>query len=492
MYTIRLFFLAILISISAISCKNGDILLLTIRGEPAVKYEIYAWLDEQKLHNGLPIEQLPTTDPLAIHIANAGSLRITMYGLSANGCRSSRGELTSAFSPSGLFPSQAEITLIPVVPHQCPLQVTVSGDGSVRSHPQDLICPSGRCTWYFPEPTPVALEATTGPTAYTTTFESMQPGCQGRSGCGFTLDRKTEVQVRFIKKVCTTPGWCVTPNLPTAVGNKNLRTIWGANPNNIWVAGEGGLILHYDGSSWSSAASPTTDNISALWGNAKKGFYGATAKSNLLGMQDSQWQILPESGQLTSQPLLALWGNDDGVLATGQVGSFLRHDGSKWTLLPSDSRLRTTTPNALWGSASNDVWAVGAGGLLAHFDGITWAPHAQSEQLTGSTLYGLTGSGPQDIWAVGTGGSRLHYDGIQWTKSPADGVAETLYAGWSISRTNAWAVGSNGTILQFNGAAWQKVASPVGAGSFLAALWGDNEWELWAVGNTGVLLTYQP
>lgn len=41
----------------------------------------------------------------------------------------------------------------------------------------------------------------------------------------------------------------------------NLRSIWGTAENDIWAVGTGGVILHYDGTSWTQKTSPAQGSV---------------------------------------------------------------------------------------------------------------------------------------------------------------------------------------------------------------------------------------
>lgn len=46
------------------------------------------------------------------------------------------------------------------------------------------------------------------------------------------------------------------------------RSIWGSADDDIWAAGFEGTLLHYDGTSWASVESKTTEVLYALSGSA--------------------------------------------------------------------------------------------------------------------------------------------------------------------------------------------------------------------------------
>jgi hypothetical protein len=47
-----------------------------------------------------------------------------------------------------------------------------------------------------------------------------------------------------------------------------LWSIWGSSASNVWAVGDNGAILHYNGTSWSSASSPTLQLLNSVWGTS--------------------------------------------------------------------------------------------------------------------------------------------------------------------------------------------------------------------------------
>ena len=46
----------------------------------------------------------------------------------------------------------------------------------------------------------------------------------------------------------------------------NLIDVWGVGPEDIYVVGFAGTILHYDGSEWTPMETPTESNLEGVWG----------------------------------------------------------------------------------------------------------------------------------------------------------------------------------------------------------------------------------
>jgi hypothetical protein len=140
-----------------------------------------------------------------------------------------------------------------------------------------------------------------------------------------------------------------------------LNDIWGMADTVAYAVGSGGLIVHFDGSSWNEMSSPTNVSLLAVWGSA------ATH-----------------------------------VFAVGYDGTILQCDGENWTLVQSGTGELLYD---VWGSSEGDAFAVGGNGTIVHYNGGRWEPMASP---TANDLYAIWGSAPDDIFAVGKFGTILH------------------------------------------------------------------------------------
>ncbi len=58
------------------------------------------------------------------------------------------------------------------------------------------------------------------------------------------------------------------PFLPAASENLIFKAVWSSSPTDVWVAGELGLVQHFDGTAWSPEASiDLMTNVKDLWGS---------------------------------------------------------------------------------------------------------------------------------------------------------------------------------------------------------------------------------
>jgi len=63
---------------------------------------------------------------------------------------------------------------------------------------------------------------------------------------------------------------------------QNLRQIWGLAADDIYAAGDDGLLLHYDGVSWSPMVSPTNATLRALWGDSSSSVWAGGSSGSLM------------------------------------------------------------------------------------------------------------------------------------------------------------------------------------------------------------------
>jgi hypothetical protein len=62
--------------------------------------------------------------------------------------------------------------------------------------------------------------------------------------------------------------------LEPSVTDRNLRAVWGSSPTDVWAAGDG-VVVHYDGTTWSASYTVTTNRLGGtlsggLWGSSSK------------------------------------------------------------------------------------------------------------------------------------------------------------------------------------------------------------------------------
>lgn len=200
------------------------------------------------------------------------------------------------------------------------------------------------------------------------------------------------------------PGGPFAPVVPPAPAmSSNLSGVCVLPSGDVWIVGQGGLILRHRGGAYAQIASGVSGLLNDVFG---------TAPNNL-------------------------W-------AVGTGGVILRHEvtGDRWMPVTSGVGNNLT---AIWGTSATDMWAVGDGGVILHWDGNSWA---RSTSGTTAGLRGVWGSGPGDVWAVGVGGVAQHFDGAAWSAA-SSGTKNDLTRVWGGDRSTLWVAGAFSTILRY-------------------------------------------
>jgi hypothetical protein len=220
-------------------------------------------------------------------------------------------------------------------------------------------------------------------------------------------------------RVCSVDGFCWEQ--PTPQG-ETLRALWAATPNDVWMVGDGGVVLHDDASGFRA------EHVA------------------------------------TQQDLLAIHGSGpDDVWAVGKGGDVLHFDGQSWSvedlsaLLDASGGAMTGALYGVFAAAKDAVWAVGYSGVAAviiHYDGEHWSNQSLGLQ-SDKPLRAVWGMSPEQLWAVGDGGVIRSFDGTQWNadKSPTNAALLSIHA---LVANDVWAVGAGGTAVRWNGMSWSN------------------------------------
>ena len=69
----------------------------------------------------------------------------------------------------------------------------------------------------------------------------------------------------YASPVVSPDGWQWQNPLPQ--GN-DLHSVWGSSATDVFVVGDAGTVLHYDGSAWSKMNCGTSANLKGVWGTS--------------------------------------------------------------------------------------------------------------------------------------------------------------------------------------------------------------------------------
>lgn len=267
--------------------------------------------------------------------------------------------------------------------------------------------------------------------------------------------------------------WKVVEQVPGI----SLNGIWGSSVSDVFVAGESGLILHFDGLTWTSMDSGVTEQIHDVYGTSESEVFAVGDNGLILTYDGSGWNRIPP---LLLSPLKSVWsGPDNDAFSVTQDGMILESQSpGQWMV----SNYVEGTLRGVWGFSSTDMYAVGDNGLIVHYNGSFLA-----DILSGTTeqLNDVWGSSASNIYAVGANGTILHFDGNAWSALES-GTTATLTGIWGNSDDEVYVAGEGGVLMRYKGGSWYQIQT--GVAEDLNDVWSGRAKEVYVVGADGSIL----
>jgi hypothetical protein len=287
-----------------------------------------------------------------------------------------------------------------------------------------------------------------------------------------------------LEGLCGSGGWCW--RRPTPIGVQ-LNAIWASSPNDIWIGGDRGTVLHWDGKAWASRPLPippppyeqTAEAVQHIHGLGPNDVW-ATSGTAMYHWDGSAWsirfQLVYQEDQRVTD-IFAFAPND--VWAGGNYGYAWHWDGAKVTKVATAGMDMNggPLPFAVWGSSSSDIWFGGMNGLMVHYDGKAFALVDTGAGI--SSIGGLWGTAKNDVWGSGNDGLIIHYDGMKWTKLDS-GTKNALPRVHGSAANDVWFSGYHGTMLHWDGKALVTESGPYDRGLYDVYVGGAGD--VWAVG----------
>jgi hypothetical protein len=253
--------------------------------------------------------------------------------------------------------------------------------------------------------------------------------------------------------------WAFETRPPTTA---NFFDIWGTDRTNVWAVGDGD-ILHYDGTMWTSIANPVPQSrLSAIWGSSASdvwavGYHVAQARGLILRYNGTSWS--DQAGGPTvfdQQSFVSVWGSgprDVWVVGSGKVFHFGAN--SSWTevALPDAGADGLA---AVWTSSATQGWMMGQAGQIMQLTASGWSPMPSYPDEP--SFKAISGLSPNDVWAIAWATplqveNRFYRNtGSGWTDGPP-AMLPLMYDIFMRSSQDVWFAGFDGVIAHYNGVA---------------------------------------
>lgn len=222
----------------------------------------------------------------------------------------------------------------------------------------------------------------------------------GRASVQLEEDKRYDLAVNLVRNSeCSDTGWCWERPLPRG---DTLHDVWGVSPDDFWIVGEGGTILHYDG--WAFSRVPVEDGqkgtVTAAVNPRFRAIHG-TSSTDVWAVSDIRFA----QGQ---SHLLCKYNPARKVfdIQFRYIGDLDLHFHSLWV-----------SPGPIW--IGGNRWDRNTGKKIS------------DDLLSGQEVYRMIAPNPEqkpdEIWAVGNDaiGKKLaiwKWDGASWVPESTDSV----------------------------------------------------------------------
>lgn len=175
----------------------------------------------------------------------------------------------------------------------------------------------------------------------------------------------------------------------------SINKIWGSSSSDLYVVGNNGNIVHYNGTLWSQIESGTEVNINDVFGiidnrsNERKVFCAA---SFVLQMGEHKILTIDQNNNVdslhwdTGRRVNSTWSKNGWIVYTSGGGVFNNKSG-RWK---EEISIPLYYTNRIRGNGLNEIFAVGDFALLAHFNGADWRIYQDLLQLPLTSFNSIT------------------------------------------------------------------------------------------------------
>jgi hypothetical protein len=277
----------------------------------------------------------------------------------------------------------------------------------------------------------------------------------------------------------------------------NLNAIWGTSQDDVWVVGQRGVILRWNGTEWANIDSPTMYDLHDVWAIDTDDAWAVGDEGTLLRWNGSVWTLIPDvasSGDYDGDPddLVSVHGTsaeDVWVLVKYYEDMILHFNGVSWKSYPNSHE---KAGKQVFSVSKTDAWILDDN--LYRWNGISWSSATMT--LSNEINFGgIWGNSSDDVWAVGSdylnifsGGLVFHFTGQEWEEAPRlPYPASSPQAVWGDGQS-LWALNNDGVINRLDGESWTCEQPTMYLMLFFNDIWGTSADNIWAVGDKGIIL----
>jgi hypothetical protein len=272
-----------------------------------------------------------------------------------------------------------------------------------------------------------------------------------------------------------------------------LLSVWGTSARDVWTVGgdpgDGPLVLHFDGSQWRRLATAQTGDLWWVHGFVDGPVFLGGEAGMILRYEGGSFtrETTPAAGAT----VFGIWGTSPTDLwavggSGGSAGFVWHRDAAGWSAVTTPAGFSGAAVFKVWGTRTDEVWLCGGMGTLMHWDGAALAMVPTGTTRTLLTIHAIEGA----TAAVGGAGSAVIVEpdaaGAWHDVTPAIDAEGTLppqlMGVWLTGPTTGFASGIYGTVMRRSGGAWALEDTGLALAEALHSVWVDPDGGVWAAG----------
>lgn len=264
----------------------------------------------------------------------------------------------------------------------------------------------------------------------------------------------------------------------TTIGTIRASSV--LSPNNIWVVGDTGKIIHYNGTTWSQSNDVGTEIIYDIdMVNTADG-WAVGASGRFYHWDGVSWYLTQDIGNKKIYSIDMVSPTEGW--AAGDSGRFYYYNGVSWSQSQNIGNQHFRDIKII---SPTNGWAVADRGVIAHFNGSSWS---QFDDTGSQTWHSLGFIAANDIWVSGSDGEIWHFNGASWSPH-SDTGSQTWYSIDMQNPSQGFIAGSGGQVKRWNGTGWIDETS-VTTEDLYNFIHITNE-DLWAFGDNGTIIQFK-